>query len=230
MSTTSALAGVASLVGDPSRAAMLQALMDGRALTAAELAAVAGVSAQTASGHLARLSETGLVAVARQGRHRYHRLATPEVAAMLESLMRVAAAGKPAPPRVGPRDEALRRARTCYDHIAGRLGVALASAMTERGWIALDEDAGVITPEGLAALSDAGVAMEGTRRSAPVCRPCLDWSERRFHVAGRLGAALCAHCLDRGWVRRRAGTRALEVSPEGARAIRRVFGAQAEVG
>ncbi len=220
---TSSLAQVAALVGDPARAAMLQALMDGRALTASELAARAGVAPQTASGHLARLAGAGLVAVARQGRHRYHRLATPEVGRMLEGLMLVAAL---APPRTGPRDEAMRLARTCYDHVAGRLGVALADAMATRGWIELDGDAGLVTATGLARLQALGVPLppEPGRRGAPYCRPCLDWSERRPHLAGRLGAALCAHGLARGWIRPREGSRALDVPPEGRRAWREAFG------
>jgi DNA-binding transcriptional ArsR family regulator len=224
MVTTSSLAAVAALVGDPARAAMLQALMDGRALTAGELAAAAGVAPQTASGHLGRLAQAGLVTVARQGRHRYHRLAGAPVARMLEGLMLVAAA--PAPPRTGPRDEALRLARTCYDHIAGRLGVALADALAERGWVVIEGESGLVTPEGRAGLGRLGIGIDDPARGgrAQPCRPCLDWSERRPHLAGRLGAALCRHGLERGWVRRQAGSRALAVSPEGHRAWREAFG------
>lgn len=226
MVTVASIAEIASLVGDPARAAMLQALMDGRALTASELAGVGGVAPQTASGHLKRLAEAGLIGVAVQGRHRYHRLATPNVARLLENLMQVAADAKPAPIRVGPRDEALRFARTCYDHIAGRLGVALAEAMAREGWIELDDEAGLVTPKGLDRLGAIGVALDGAKRKAPQCRPCLDWSERRFHVAGRLGAALCACSLERGWVRRIVGTRALEVTPVGRQTFREVFSVQ----
>jgi DNA-binding transcriptional ArsR family regulator len=138
MTTIDGLAATAALIGDPARAAMLAALMDGRALSAGELAEAAGITPQTASAHLAKLAEAGLLAVARQGRHRYHRLATPAVAALIEGLMEVAAA---APRRVvtGPRDAALRLARTCYDHLAGRLGVAIADALAARGAIELAE-------------------------------------------------------------------------------------------
>ncbi len=226
MVTTSSLAAVAALVGDPARAAMLQALMDGRALTAGELAAAAGVAPQTASGHLGRLAEAGLVAVTRQGRHRYHRLGGERVARMLEGLMLVASAPAPVSQRTGPRDDALRLARTCYDHIAGRLGVGLADALAARGWVVMGEEAGLVTPEGGAALAGLGIVVDDPVRGGRVqaCRPCLDWSERRPHLAGRLGAALCRQGLDQGWVRRREGSRALAVSPEGHRAYREIFG------
>lgn len=227
MVTTASMAQVAALVGDPARAAMLQALMDGRALTATELAGVAGVAPQTASGHLAQLTIAGLVTVARQGRHRYHRLATPLVARMLESVMLVAGETAAAPARTGPRDAALRLARTCYDHIAGRLGVALADGMTAQGWIEIDEDAGLVTPAGLEGLAGLGIeltpAAARQARTVPLCRPCLDWSERRAHLGGRLGTALCTHGLERGWIRKRAGSRALDVTPEGRRAYHELF-------
>jgi DNA-binding transcriptional ArsR family regulator len=230
MVTTGSMAQVAALVGDPARASMLQALMDGRALTATELAGAAGVAPQTASGHLAQLAGAGLVTVARQGRHRYHRLATPLVARMLESVMLVAASTA-APARTGPSDPRLRLARTCYDHIAGRLGVALADAMAAERWIEIEDDAGLITPEGLTRLAALGIDVTSpssrNRKAMPLCRPCLDWSERRPHLAGRLGAALCAHGLDRGWIRKRAGSRALDITPEGRRAYHEVFRVEA---
>jgi DNA-binding transcriptional ArsR family regulator len=230
MTSNASFAAVAALAGDPARAAMLHALMDGRALTAAELARVAGVMPQTASGHLARLNEAGLLAVERQGRHRYHRLAAPSVARMLESIMQVAA--ELGPPRrpltVGPRDAALRLARTCYDHLAGRLGVALADALVAAGHVELAGDAGLLTESGLRLLDQAGLdtAPLSARRSGRVlCRPCLDWSERRPHLAGALGAALCAHSLAQGWIRRLDGTRAVAITPPGERAFRERLGA-----
>ena len=221
------MAEIASLAGDPARAGMLQALMDGRALTATELAHVAGVAPQTASGHLGQLTRAGLLAVERQGRHRYHRLATPAVARLLESLMLVASETRPAaPPRVvGPRDEKMRAARTCYDHLAGRLGVGIADAMAARSYVEFAEDAGLVTAAGEKFLARLGVGLDAAARtSRPLCRPCLDWSERRPHLAGRLGAAICAHCLDRNWIRRRPDGRALDITPAGARAFREVFG------
>ena len=150
MASNALFAEVATLAGDPARAGMLHALMDGRALTASELAHVAGITAQTASSHLARMVTAGLLSVEKQGRHRYHRLASPAVAQMMESIMRVASDLEPAPRRVvvGPRDAALREARTCYDHLAGRLGVALADALVAGGHAELAGDGGLITETG----------------------------------------------------------------------------------
>lgn len=228
MVTTVSIAEVGALVGDPARVAMLQALMDGRALTASELAHAAGVTPQTASGHLAQLTNAGVLAVTRQGRHRYHRLATSHVARLLESLMLVAAdTPSRCVKRTGPRDERLRQARTCYDHIAGRLGVAIADALKAQGWIEIEDDSALVTPDGLERLSALGIAcgQQGQGgRAQPLCRPCLDWSERRAHLAGRLGAALCSHSLGRGWIRRRNGSRALEITPSGQHAYRTLLG------
>jgi len=224
---TAAMAEIAALAGDPARASMLHALMDGRALTATELAHAAGVAPQTASGHLGQLTRAGLLAVQRQGRHRYHRLASPEVARLLEALLLLAAETR-GPQRArasGPRDEKMRAARTCYDHLAGRLGVGIADALTARGFVEFAEEAGLVTEAGERFLSGLGISMEApARTSRPLCRTCIDWSERRPHLAGRLGAAICAHCLERGWVRRRADGRALDITPAGGLAFREVFG------
>ncbi len=230
MSTHAAFAEVATLAGDPGRAGMLHALMDGRALTATELARVAGITPQTASGHLARLTVGGLVTVEKQGRHRYHRLASPAVARMLESIMQVAADS--APPRkafVGPRDLALRAGRTCYDHLAGHLGVALADAMIAKGHIELTADAGIVTDTGAALFDRLGIALDATgkRKGRMLCRPCLDWSERRPHLAGHVGSALCTHCLSQGWIRQVDGTRAVAVTVKGQRNFRDIFGIEA---
>ncbi len=232
MTSNAMFAAVAAVSGDPARASMLHALMDGRALTATELAKVAGVAPQTASGHLNRLTAIGLLSVEKQGRHRYHRLATATVAQMLESIMRVAAEMTPErkPITVGPRDAALRKARTCYDHFAGRLGVALADALTGKGYIELTSEAGVLTESGIAFLAGIGIdtAPMLTRRTKHsgrvLCRPCLDWSERRPHLAGVVGAAICAHCFDRGWARRLDGTRAILITPKGEDVFRRALG------
>ncbi|PYQ49324.1 MAG: transcriptional regulator [Acidobacteria bacterium] len=228
MSDNSRLATIGALVGDPGRANMLAALLDGRALTAAELAAHAGVTPQTASGHLSKLIATGLVMMKRQGRHRYHWLASPEVAGMLESMGRMAAGqggGGGVPIRVGPRDEALRAARTCYDHLAGRLAVGLADAMAARGHIEIDRDGGVVTREGAAFLRDLGIDVGAEAPSKRrFCRTCLDWSERRLHLAGVLGAALMRRCFELHWVRRIEGTRALAVTAGGEDGFGKVFG------
>lgn len=229
MFSISALAETASLVGDPTRAAMLAALMDGRALTASELACVGGVAPQTASGHLARLSAAGLLAPSRQGRHHYYRLASAEVARMLETMMAVSH-GTPAGRRravvTGPRDAAMRAARTCYDHLAGTLGVRIADGLVERGHIELSDEAGAVTEAGLAFLEDFGIDLAAGPRSGKrvFCRPCLDWSERRPHVGGTLGAALATRCLALGWIARVPGSRAVSVTPSGRRGLVERFG------
>ena len=232
MVSNAKFAAVAALAGDPARAGMLHALMDGRALTASELAHVAGITPQTASGHLAQLTAAGLLAVEKQGRHRYHRLASHAVAQMMESIMHVAsdaeAFGRPV--TVGPREAALRDARTCYDHLAGRLGVALTDAMVAGGHLQLTGDAGLVTEAGMALMDRIGIdvdpliARRGKRSSRILCRPCFDWSERRSHLAGAVGAALCAHFLAQHWVRRVEGTRAVIITPKGHRNFHDAFG------
>lgn len=218
------VAEIAAVIGDVARANILTALMDGRALTAGELAAHAGVTPQTTSGHLARLAEAGLIAGERQGRHRYVRLASPAVAEAIEALMAVAAAGPVRHRPVGPRDLALRAARSCYDHMAGKLGVGLAEALEARGLVAVADGSGAVTARGKDFFHDHGIAIDGGRGSRPLCRTCLDWSERRHHLAGRLGATLFTHALGQGWVRRAEANRTLTVTPPGRLAFNRVFG------
>ena len=220
MVSTASLAEVAALVGDPARAGMLTALLDGRALTATELAQVAGVAPQTASGHLARLSTAGLLTVAKQGRHRYHRLASPEVARMLEGMMEVAVGiAAPSAKRVvvGPRDQAMRLARSCYDHLAGTLGVAIADAMTRRGYIVLEDEGGHLTQAGAKFVTELGIDLfdPSLQRRKRHCRACLDWTERRPHIGGAIGAALAERWIELGWVARAKDSRAVSVTPEG---------------
>ncbi len=222
------LAEVGALVGDPARANILAALMDGRALTAGELAYLAGVAPQTASGHLAKLAGANLLALTKQGRHHYYRLASPLVGHMLEGILAVAALQLPPRRRLDSRiEEQLRTARTCYDHIAGRLGVGIADALTAGGHVVLGDDGGEVTPVGVAFLAALGVetaARKGSQRA--YCRACLDWSERRPHIAGAIGAALCARLLDLGWIERRRDTRALTISPDGRRGFADTFALQ----
>jgi DNA-binding transcriptional ArsR family regulator len=220
MTQVTDLAAVASLLGDPARAGMLAALMDGRAHTATELAGFAHIARPTASGHLARLLEGGLVAAARQGRHRYYRLASPEVARMIEAVGAVAAAPRP---RLSPAAAALREARTCYDHLAGRVAVAVADALAARGHVLLDGEGGEVTPEGMAALGALGLDLARPRGRA-FCRPCLDWTERRPHLGGAVGAALLCRCEALGWVRRSPDSRAVRITPAGRAGLAAAFG------
>lgn len=220
---TNEMARVGALVGEPARAAMLLTLMDGRALTAHELAAVAHITPATASRHLGLLVEGGLLRVARQGRHRYHCLASAEVARVLENLMQLAMGQpRPQPPITGPRDADLRLARTCYDHLAGRIGVAIADRLVEEGAVVLEEETALVTDRAGPALERLGIPSTDlhARGAWRNCRPCLDWGERRVHLAGRLGALLCAHCLQQGWLLRKPNSRALALSPRGATTLR----------
>jgi DNA-binding transcriptional ArsR family regulator len=215
------IASIAALIGDPARANMLTALMDGRALTVSELAGCAGVALPTASGHLARLSEAGMVVPARQGRHRYFRLADADIAAAIELLMGIAERTGARPKRTGPRDAAMRDARVCYDHLAGERAVRLAERLVTAGCITGGEHADV-TEAGRARFAALGIALPLSGRR-PLCRLCLDWSERRNHLAGGLGAALLDHVLEQGWAVRGAG-RVVAFTPAGGAAFDRAFG------
>jgi len=201
------LAAVGALLGNPSRAAMLDALMTGRALTASELARAADVSLPTASEHLAKLREGGIVEVVAQGRHRYHRIASPEVGAALESLSHIAPEKTVAGLRQSSRARSLAEARTCYDHVAGRCGVALHDGLLSRGWLVPEAGGYDLTEPGVEGLLGWGVDV-ATARSARrrLARPCLDWTERREHLAGSLAAALAGALIDgpRPWFVRRA--------------------------
>ncbi len=216
------IARYAALIGDPARANMLTALMAGRALTATELAGEAGVTPQTASAHLARLEEAGMLRRERQGRSRYFTLAGPDVAAALEALMGLAAGRGGLRTRPGPRDAALRRARTCYDHLAGEAAVSILESLRADGRIAGEAELRLTEP-GRAAFAGLGIdlaSLEAGRR--PLLRPCLDWSERRAHLGGALGAALLSRLLALGWARRGEG-RAVTITPEGARRLGEAF-------
>lgn len=218
------IAEIAALIGDTARANMLTALMGGQALTAGELTWHSGVGASTASGHLAKLADSGLLAVEKQGRHRYYRLASPDIAHAMEALMAIAAAGPKRHRPVGPKDEALRAARTCYDHLAGRLGIALADALCARGHVILADGGGVVTGAGRRFLDDLGIDLgpDGPGRR-PLCRTCLDWSERRPHLAGRLGAKLLDRALELGWILRSSDSRAVTITAAGLQSFTAAF-------
>ncbi|NTF31958.1 ArsR/SmtB family transcription factor [Rhizobium skierniewicense] len=223
------IAVVASLLGDPARANMLYALMGGRALTAGELARHAGVTAQTTSGHLSRLADAQLLTLEKQGRHRYYRLASPEVAQAIDALMVVASAGPKRHRPVGPKDDALRMARTCYDHMAGRLAVSIANALCEKAYVVLADGAALVTEEGQRFLCDFGVDLaSGNVSRRPLCRACLDWSERRMHLAGKLGTGLLDRLTALGWVVRIPETRALRVTQAAETGLRATFGLSAD--
>ncbi len=232
MATNAMFAEIAALAGDPARANMLHALMDGRALTTTMLSRVAGVSLQTTSGHLSRLTAAGLLSVERQGRFRYHRLASASVARMLETMMQVAAELDPDRARLSMArgDAELRKARTCFDHFAGQLGVALADTLVAQGFVELTSEAGMVTEAGLSFLHGAGLdtgpllSRRTKRLGGLLCRQCFDWSERRSHLGGALGALICAHSMNNGWTRRQDRTRAVLITPKGEKVFRETFG------
>ena len=230
--TTNQIARIAGLVGEPARTGMLVALMDGRALTANELAAAGRITPATASRHLSLLVEAQLLRVEKQGRHRYHRLASAEVARVLEGILQLAAQSTPPATRIatGPRDATMRLARTCYDHLAGGLAVAIAEKLVQDGAVVVEDDTAIVTDRAGAVLADLGLRSEivnaqGTGKR-PACRPCLDWGERRMHLSGRLGTLLCAHSLEMGWLLQKPGTRARAMTPRGATAFRDWLGSE----
>ncbi len=207
---------IAALIGNPACANMLMALLAGPALTATELAQEAGLTLSTVSGHLAKLEKTGLVAVERQGRHRYFRLADPDVAIALEGLMPVASRAGHLRVRTGPRDPELRRARSCYDHLAGDLAVTMFDRFMERKFLARRNDELRVTEEGRRFFANSGIEIEALEKGRrALCRPCLDWSERRAHLSGTLGAAILELILARGWAARERKTRIVRFSPAG---------------
>jgi DNA-binding transcriptional ArsR family regulator len=222
------IAMIAALVGDPARSNMLTALMTGRALTASELAHQAGVTPQTASSHLSKLEAGGLVEQEKQGRHRYYRLSDPDVAAVLEGLEGLAARAGHMRVRTGPKDPALRRARVCYDHLAGDLGVQMLDSMKRQRWLRQRKQDIELTAEGERFLTDtlqiSADALAHPRR--PLCRACLDWSERRHHLAGTLGAAILTRFTELKWATRDAapGSRVVNFTRNGEKRFAALFG------
>lgn len=212
---------VAALIGDPARSNMLLALMDGRALTATELATRASVTKQTASSHLAQLFEGGLLAREIQGRHRYFCLASDDVAETLEALISLSSTGLGQRTRTGPKDEALRKARVCYDHLAGDLGVLMMDRFSQQGWLAHEGAELKLNTAGWIALSKIGLApgdLPSSRR--PECRTCLDWSERRHHLAGKAGKVILDRIFKLGWAKRLPDSRVISFSRPGEKSFR----------
>jgi DNA-binding transcriptional ArsR family regulator len=215
---------IAAMIGDPARANILSALIAGQALTAGELAQAAGVTPATTSGHLAQLTDIGLIRQRRQGRHRYYVLTGPEVAETLEVLTGLAAAQGHLRLRPGPRDDALRTARVCYDHLAGARGVQVFDSLARRGFFHLTGDEVALSESGAAFITGFGIDLEALiagRR--PLCRVCLDWSERRSHLGGALGAAMLQRFEAMTWLRRESGSRRLTFTAAGAAAFDAAF-------
>jgi len=225
MITGPIIAEIAALVGDPARATMVSALLDGGALTASELAWAARITPQTASTHLAKLTEAGLLSMVRNGRHRYFQLASPTVADMIDGIVAVALEKRPRYRPLSPQARALSAARICYDHLAGRLSVDLTDAFVARKYVVLDEEAAEITRAGTRFLTEFGIelpTLRSTRRH--FCRLCLDWTERRPHIAGAVGAAITKRCFDLGWMERMKRSHAVIVTPLGRRGFQESFG------
>ena len=218
------IARIAALIGDPARANMLTALMSGKALTASELATEAGVTLQTASSHLTKLSDGGLLRQRRQGRHKYISLASPEVAHVLEGLMGLAAGAGHVRQRTGPKDAKLRHARVCYNHLAGDLGTRMYDSMVARGHFTVTEDDLTLTQTGADFATAFGIDIAALRRAkSPLCRNCLDWSERRSHLAGSLGRAFLTRFEALYWATRDPTSRAVAYTQTGLKEFDTIF-------
>lgn len=229
MLADAAISPVASLLADPARVSILLALSDGREVAAGELALVAGVTAATASFHLAKLTSAGLISLRRQGRHQLYQLASPELVQALEALAVLAPQSAPRTHRQARIGRAVRAGRTCYDHLAGRLGVCLTRALLDRGAVRLSGAEFDLTPAGEQLLGELGIDLATVRARRRAFAPaCLDWSEREPHIAGALGAALLTRLFDLGWIKRMPASRAVEVTLAGRRGFHRTFGIAAD--
>lgn len=220
MSTPPDLARIGALIGDPSRAVMLAALRGGTPLTAGELARLAGIAPSTASEHIARLCDAGLVRTERQGRHAFTSLAGGRMQAALDGLLTAAA---PKVPQPGPPEAALRHARRCYGHLAGTMGVQAFASLKARGGLEMSGDLPDLTPAGRAILSALGIDLDALQGRGAMCRSCFDWSHRAPHLAGKAGRGLLARLLDLGWLEETVGSRTLAVTPQGQTAFDRAF-------
>ncbi len=224
MSESPNIAALAAPLADPARALMVTLLMDDRARTVSELGLATGLAKASASEHTAQLEAAGFLRSVRQGRHKYLTLASPEIARLIESMMALAQPGPPAVQTFGPRDAALREARLCYNHLAGSLSVQMYRTFSRRGFLAHRPGGLDLTPAGHAFCQSFGLsAAELAPTRAPLCRDCLDWSERQSHLGGRLGRLLLTRMEAQGWFRRHDGSRALSPTPEGRRAFAAAF-------
>ena len=224
MDGTPNIAKIGALLGDNTRARMLSALLHGKALTASELARDAGVTAQTATSHLSKLENGGLLTVRKQGRHKYFALANEAVAALLESLMGLAAADEPVRILTSPRDAAMRDARVCYNHLAGNKGIQLYDSLLSQRILRAKGGDIALSKKGEQFMRDFGVNIDTLMASrTPVCRPCLDWSERRSHLAGSLGRALFSRFEELRWLKRIGESRVVKFNPKGLQAFNQQF-------
>lgn len=218
------IARIAALIGDPARANMLTSLMSGKALTVTELAEEAGVTIQTASSHLSKLDQGGLLRPRKQGRHKYFSLANDDVAQVLEGLMGLAAGSGHLRTRTGPKDGALRRARICYNHLAGDMGTQMFDSLIAQGHLMVEQDALRLTSSGAAFAKTLAIDLDALNgKKSALCRECLDWSERRSHLAGSLGRALLSRFEALSWAKRNQKTRVVTFSPQGIREFERLF-------
>ncbi|MEB2302701.1 helix-turn-helix domain-containing protein [Lysinibacillus xylanilyticus] len=218
------MAEIASLLGETSRATMLASMMDGRFHTASELAYMAAIKPQTASFHLAKLVEGNLVRVEKQGRHRYFQLAGEEIAQLLESFLAISPPPEVRSLKQSSQMKLLQDARTCYDHLAGKLGVQLTESLLNAGFLKLEEKQFLITAEGAQFFTDFGLDLDDLKRKRrSFSHACLDWSERRYHLAGALGQGMMTHFLSLGWVTRVPAIRAIKVTEKGRAGFKEVF-------
>lgn len=225
------IANVAALIGDPARANILTALMAGKALTVSELAQEAGVTLQTTSAHLSKLLGGGMVVVRKQGRHKYFELASAKVAEAIEALMGLAADGGHLRTRIGPGDEALRAARRCYNHLAGSAGVQLYESLIGRGYLTVEMSGLSLSVDGRVFVEQLGLDLaQISKTRAPLCRECLDWSERKSHLAGSLGRALLDHMIANKWVHHETGSRVITFTAHGRQQFAAAFPVAGRVG
>ena len=228
MITGPMIAEIAALVGDPARATIVSALLDGRHMTASELASAARITAQTASTHLAKLTEAGLLSMVRNGRHRYFQLASPTVTDMIDGIVAVALEKRPRYRPLSHQARALGSARICYGHLAGRLSVALVDVFVAREYVVLDDEAAEITAAGARFFTGFGIELPALRAARRhFCRLCLDWTERRPHIAGAVGTALTRRYFDLGWMEQTKRGQAVMVTGLGRRGLRETFGLDA---